>query len=299
MSFHSWNVLVMASGPGSFLEFRSTLLLIFYWTAHKPLSPVDSEQFSLSSSSSIYHRGFLSWWVFPSLLCPERTVRPGGLPLKPFCLIRSRDSPQMPPVLFMELLGMTLVPQFLAKWKKKKKKHQRFPWILKIAKPSRLRMRKQSHGNCREILTLPLVKPWAFVLSFAVVVWVWQASSGQGIRGRLGGSGARGTAAVSAFPVWATGLCTCAEGQPSLGTQAAWWTRERREGRSVCEYGRKSCTRHQQARSEPHSAELFISLDPTVLFCATQRLSWMLSNVCAPVIQEIRKLIWPLQSAIA
>lgn len=112
---------------------------------------------------------------------------------------------------------MILLHQFLAKWKKHIKDSLLF-W--RLQNPPVSRMCKQSHGNCREILTLPLVKPWASVLSFAVVVWVWQASSGQGIKGRLGVSGTRGAVCSLGISRVGCGPCTCAESRPSLGTQA-------------------------------------------------------------------------------
>lgn len=84
---------------------------------------------------------------------------------------------------------MILFHQFLAKWKKerKKKKHHIKNSLLfwRLQNPSVSRMCKQSHSNWREILTLLLVNPWASVLSF-VVVWVWPTSSGQGVKRRLG-----------------------------------------------------------------------------------------------------------------
>ena len=57
--------------PGSFLEFSSTLLLIFCWLPTNPwFLWLCWHKAVRLIQSSIYHRGFLSWWFFPSLLHP-------------------------------------------------------------------------------------------------------------------------------------------------------------------------------------------------------------------------------------
>ena len=125
--------------------------------------------------------------VFPFPATSLKGSVRGDLPPKPCYLIRGWDSPQVQPILSVKLLGTIydFTPSIFGQiGKKKKKTTSKIPFSSEDCK-TLLSLECVNRAIVTEG-TLPLVNPWAFVLSFAVVIWVWPASSGHGIKGRLG-----------------------------------------------------------------------------------------------------------------
>ena len=155
----------------------------------------------------------------------------------------------------MELLEtVTLLPQFLAKDTSKIP----FSLVRRLQNPPVSRMCKQSHGNCREILTLSLVKPGPSCCLLLLLFEFGRQAPVRGLNVRLGGSGACG--ADLSFGISCSGNtspCACAGGWPCLLTWAlpqnrgsieSWARREEIRGR-VAKGAGVPGTRHQETRT--------------------------------------------------